>query len=109
MRSSRVAVVEEITDHLLAGHLGDRPRRIGVDGITAAGKTTLRPSHRPAGRPARRRPVRWPGAAEEIYRTRYHAACALYATDVDPARRAGILIDNNDLDHPVLRRIGGRR
>ncbi len=43
-------------------------------------------------------------AAEEMYRMRYHAACALYAADVDPVRRAGIVIHTDDLDHPVLRR-----
>ena len=45
---------------------------------------------------------------EQIYRMRYHAACARYAADVAPDRRATIVIDNNDLEHPVLRRIGGR-
>jgi uridine kinase len=45
-------------------------------------------------------------AVEQIYRMRYHAACALYAEDADPVRRADIVIDNNDLGHPVLRRIG---
>jgi hypothetical protein len=45
-----------------------------------------------------------PAAVEQIYRTRYHAACALYAGEADPVRRAGILIDNNDLNHPFVRR-----
>ena len=40
---------------------------------------------------------------ERIYRTRYHAACALSAADADPVRRAGILIDNNDLNHSFVR------
>jgi uridine kinase len=44
-----------------------------------------------------------PEAVEQIYRTRYHPACALYAADVDPVRRAGILIDNNDPNHPFVR------
>ena len=47
-------------------------------------------------------------AVEQIYRTRYHAACAIYAEEAEPVRRAGILLDNNDLDHPVLRRISGK-
>jgi uridine kinase len=46
-------------------------------------------------------------AVEQIYRMRYHAACALYAEDAEPVRRARIVIDYNNLDHPVLRRIGG--
>ena len=226
MRSSRDAVVEEITDQLLAGHLGDRPRRIGVDGITAAGKTTwadeltaavrargcpalhlstddfhfprarrhrqgrtsaagyyadaydfaalaehvLRPLGPGGDRRIRPRihdlesdrqidtePITVPAEAVviidgtflqraeldglwdeviyvdteprtararaaqrdaalfggvvpvvQIYRTRYHAACALYAEEAEPVRRAGILLDNNDLDHPVLRRISGK-
>ncbi len=46
-------------------------------------------------------------AVEQIYRMRYHPACALYTAEADPVRRAGIVIDNNDLDHPVLWRIPG--
>jgi hypothetical protein len=44
---------------------------------------------------------------KEIYRSRYHPACELYAKEVDPVRGAGIVIDNNDLDRPILRRRGG--
>ena len=66
------------------------------------------PPREPGARAAERDAALFGGAAavEQIYRMRYHAACALYAEDVDPVRRAGIVIDNNDLDHPVLRRIG---
>ena len=222
MTAGRAQVIEQVVGQLLADQSGDHPRRIGVDGITAAGKTTwareLTAAVRVRGRPAlhlstddfhhprarryrqgrtsaagyyadaydfaalaqhvlrplgpggdRRirtrvhdlgsdqrvdeEPVTVPleavvildgtflqrreldglwdeviyldtspdtarawaaerdaalfgGAAEveEIYRMRYHAACALYATDADPVNRAGILIDNPDVDHPVLRR-----
>jgi uridine kinase len=221
VQGSRATVVEELADQLLTGHLGDRPRRVGIDGITAAGKTTwadeltaalrargcpalhlstddfhfprvrryrqgrtsatgyyadafdfpglaeqvLRPlgpggdsrirprvhdlesdepidaepitvpaaamviidgtflqraelegvwdeliyidtdPHTARARAVHRDAVLFggPEAVEQIYRTRYHAACALYAADTDPARRAGILIDNNDLDHPIVR------
>jgi uridine kinase len=222
MQGSRAIVVEQVADLLLAGRLGDRPRRIGVDGIAAAGKSTwadeltaalsargcpalhlstddfhlprarryrqgrtsaagyyadaydfpaltahvlnplgpggdrrIRPrvhdlrSDQPIEAEAIRVPASamviidgtflqraeldglWdemiyietdpriargravqrdaalfggPQAVERIYRTRYHAACALYADDADPVRRAGILIDNNDLNHPFVRR-----
>jgi uridine kinase len=49
------------------------------------------------------------GSAEAVQRTytlRYHAACDLYLTEADPTGRAGIVINNNDLEHPVLHRIG---
>jgi hypothetical protein len=36
----RRVVVDRVVDHLLAAHPGDRPLRVGIDGITAAGKTT---------------------------------------------------------------------
>lgn len=35
----RGEVVDRVADHLLAEDPGDRPLRVGVDGITAAGKT----------------------------------------------------------------------
>jgi uridine kinase len=223
--SDRVKVVEQVVERLLADHLGDRPQRVAVDGITAAGKSTwareLAGGVRALGRPAlhlstddfhhprarRRRqgrtsavgyyadaydfaalaeyvlrplgpggdcriririhdlesdqridtePIMVPSeavvfvdgtflqraeldglwdeviyidtdprtareraaerdsalfgggaAVEQMYRMRYHAACRLYAAEVNPGRRAGIVVDNNDLDHPVLRRMGG--
>ena len=46
-------------------------------------------------------------AAEEAYRSRYHAACLLYLDEVDPAAHASIVVDNTLVEHPVLRRIGG--
>ena len=222
MRASRAMVVEQVADLLLTGHLGYRPRRIGVDGITATGKTTWADEltallwtnrypvlhlstddfHFPRARrhrqgrtsaagyyadaydfraladhvlhplgpggdrhilsrvhdlksdqPIDAEPVAVPDAAmviidgtflqraeldglwdemiyvdtdpriaearvvqrdaalfggreavDQIYRTRYHAACALYAENADPVQRAGILIDNNDLNHPFVRR-----
>jgi uridine kinase len=36
----RVGVIEQVVERLLADHPGDRPFRIGVDGITAAAKST---------------------------------------------------------------------
>jgi len=46
-------------------------------------------------------------AADAAYTDRYHAACRIYLDEVRPAAQASILIDNNFLDQPVLRRIGG--
>jgi uridine kinase len=47
-------------------------------------------------------------AADQAYRTRYHAACRLYLADVDPVSTATIVINNGGMQHPVLRRLGGR-
>jgi uridine kinase len=44
--------------------------------------------------------------AERMYAVRYHPACDLYLAEADPITRAGIVIDNDDLAHPVLCRIG---
>jgi uridine kinase len=225
MLRGRAQVIEQVVDQLLAQHAGDRPRRIGVDGITAAGKSTwarelsdavhargrvalhlstddfhhprairhrqgrtsaagyyadaydfaaliehvLRPLGPGGDRRIRTRvhdletdqpidtqPVTVPAealvivdgtflqrpdlaelwdeviyidtspdaartraverdtvlfggapAVKEIYRSRYHPACELYAKEVDPVSRAGIVIDNNDLNRPILRRLGG--
>ena len=46
-------------------------------------------------------------AAESAFDARYHAASRRYLAEVDPATHATIVICNNDLTHPVLRRIGG--
>ena len=48
-----------------------------------------------------------PAAVAEIYAARYHPACALYAAEVDPVSRADVVLGNDDLDRPVLRRVGG--
>ena len=219
-RLPRSLVVDRVADHLLAMHPGDRPLRVGVDGITAAGKTTwaaelvsafavrgcpayhlsLDDFHHPRARryrqgrtspagyyadaydivalaehvllplgpggdrrirtrvhdlasdaPVQAAPVLvpvdavvlvdgtflqrpelddgWdqvvyvdtdptvalararrrdaaqfgsPEAVETMYAIRYHAACALYAAEADPVRRAAVVIGNDDLAHPVL-------
>jgi uridine kinase len=41
--------------------------------------------------------------AEELYDARYHAACRLYLAAVDPARRATVVVENDDPAHPSLR------
>jgi uridine kinase len=46
-------------------------------------------------------------AARRAFEQRYHAACRLYLDEVGPAGRAGVLVGNDDLDRPALRRIGG--
>ncbi|MEV7590992.1 hypothetical protein AB0O42_11995 [Streptomyces sp. NPDC089922] len=47
--------------------------------------------------------------AENAFDNRYHAACRQYLDEVDPATRAGIVLGNDDVDHPELRRIGDLR
>ncbi|MEU8827340.1 hypothetical protein [Streptomyces sp. NPDC048636] len=44
--------------------------------------------------------------AEHAFDTRYHAACRHYLAEIDPAAHATIVVGNDDLDHPVLRRSG---
>jgi uridine kinase len=222
--AQRRLVLDRVVDHLLAAHPGDRPLRVAVDGITAAGKTTWagelaaavevggRPAvplsldgfHHPRARryrqgrtspagyyadaydvaalrrfvleplgPGGSRQIRtrvhdlasdapvddesttvppdavilvdgtflqrpeldggWdqavyvdtdpavarararqrdaalfgsPEAVEEMYLTRYHPACALYIAERDPVRRATVVIGNDDVAGPVLRRTG---
>jgi uridine kinase len=45
-------------------------------------------------------------AAVAAFEQRYHAAGRRYLAEVDPLAQATIVIDNNDLQEPVLRRIG---
>jgi uridine kinase len=45
--------------------------------------------------------------AERAFEQRYHAACRIYLDDVDPRGSAGVVIGNDDVDNPVLERIGG--
>ena len=40
MLDGRAKVIEQVVEQLLADYAGDRPRRVGVVGITAAGNTT---------------------------------------------------------------------
>jgi uridine kinase len=60
-------------------------------------------------RGARRDAARFGGQAEaeRALDTRYLPACRLYRDEVDPVGRATVVLDNDDLDHPILRRIGG--
>jgi uridine kinase len=44
--------------------------------------------------------------AEKAFDNRYHAACRHYLAEVDPVAHAGIVIGNDDVDHPDLRRLG---
>jgi uridine kinase len=47
--------------------------------------------------------------ARTAFEHRYHAAGRRYLRDVDPARRATVVVDNTDFDRPVLRRLGVER
>jgi uridine kinase len=40
--------------------------------------------------------------AEQLHRDRYHVAEEVYIREVDPVSRADVVIDNTDLDRPVL-------
>ena len=44
-------------------------------------------------------------AARAAYEARYMAACRLYVSEQDPRGRASVVIDNSDLDAPVIRRL----
>jgi uridine kinase len=46
-------------------------------------------------------------AAADALDRRYHAAARIYLDEVPAQARATVVIGNDDLDHPVLRRIGG--
>lgn len=46
------------------------------------------------------------GPAERAFGNRYHAACRIYLAEVDPSAHATVVIGNDDIDRPVLRRIG---
>jgi uridine kinase len=45
-------------------------------------------------------------AAREAFEKRYHAAGHRYLDEIDPLARASIVIDNNDLDAPLISRLG---
>jgi len=42
--------------------------------------------------------------AERLHRERYHAAERIYLEEVDPRRRADVIVDNSDLGSPMLLR-----
>ena len=46
-------------------------------------------------------------AATAAFTRRYHAASRRYLSEVDPAARATVVLANDDVTSPVLRRIGG--
>jgi hypothetical protein len=103
---------------------------VGIDGLTAAGKTSL--GHELAerisstGRPVLRaslddfkKPWRdfdpevslhrvgrdedWAGSdAEAVHRDRYHVSEQLYLAEVDPVRLVDVVIDNSDFDRPRI-------
>ena len=63
-----------------------------------------------ASRGARRDAAMFGGVEEaaERYRSRYHEASRIYIESLDPRSAATVVIDNDDPDQPVLKRIGGR-
>jgi hypothetical protein len=46
-------------------------------------------------------------AAGHLFDQRYHIACRMYVEEIGPLDRSTIVITNDDIDRPVLRRIGG--
>lgn len=55
-----------------------------------------------AGSSARRRSSNGALAAQAVYESRYMAAGDIYLTEQRPVERASIVINNNDVDVPVL-------
>jgi hypothetical protein len=132
---SREQVVGRVADHLIAQRPG-HPLRVGIDGITASGKTTLARALAAAIR-QRGRPViqlsmdgflhagKVVTAAADAFLVvdgsflQQGELAALWdeivfvdtsfggAREVDPGAGATIVIGNDDVEHPVLRRIGG--
>jgi uridine kinase len=49
-------------------------------------------------------PMLGAGQADELHRDRYGAAEAIYIDEVEPARRAHVVVDNTDLTRPRLTR-----
>jgi hypothetical protein len=130
---SREQVVGRVADHLVAQRRG-HPLRVAVDGITASGKTTLARALAAAVR-QRGRPVIQlsldglradkvvTAAADAVLVVdgsflQQEELAALWdeivfvdtsfavAREVDPGAGATIVIGNDDVEHPVLRRIG---
>jgi uridine kinase len=86
--------------------------RVAIDGVDAAGKTTLADELAPIieglGRPVRRaeaRDVQLFGSVEEVrrrYRERYVPGQQLYFRTAQPERWASIVVDNNDPADPEI-------
>ncbi|KAA0023674.1 uridine kinase [Antrihabitans cavernicola] len=47
-----------------------------------------------------------PERAAALFDLRYHAACRIYVDDVDPRSAASVVIDNDDVERPILVRLG---
>jgi uridine kinase len=99
--------------HVILAVRRDHPTRVAIDGIDAAGKTTLAyelaPLVEAGGREAIRVSLddfhlpRSRRYAHGELETRYAAGQRLYVDEVDPAARADVVLDNADPAAPVLR------
>jgi len=72
----------------------------------------LRVDFATAIRRAQSRDLPLQGSAEKValaYRTRYLPGQRIYLTAEDPMSKADIILDNDDLQAPVIRKRGGRR
>jgi uridine kinase len=64
---------------------------VDVDAELSVSRSVVRDSHQNG-----------PEEAEALHRGRYLVGEMLYLVEVDPIARADVVVDNRDLDHPVL-------
>src|SRR6266705_2144597 len=82
--AQRTALIATVAGWVAA--LGPGRLRVGVDGLTGAGKTSF--GHELAAQAAR------------LHRDRYHTAEMIYLAEVDPKSLADVIIDNRDFKRP---------
>lgn len=82
------------------------PARVGIDGVDAAGKTTLAnelvPFIEDRGRPVIRASIDGFHNPAKV-RQRYIPGQRLYLQQCHPQQNATLVIDNNDLSNPILK------
>ncbi len=91
-RQDLVAVLADRIAHVKRSH----PVRVAIDGVDAAGKTTLAAEHVA--------PHERAGRVRQRYAERYVPGQRLYLTEAQPEQHASVVVDNNDAAHP---RLGG--
>ena len=91
----RAALLEELAARISGIRL-PHPVRVGIDGVDAAGKTAeARAGVEPADVEGFRR----------SYDERYVPGQRLYLSEIDPERRATVVVDSNDLERPVFEEV----
>ena len=102
VNTRRQQALRGLADRILALRLG-HPTRVGIDGHSAAGKTTLADVlHR--GTIRDQAFMDSAEAAAERYRTCYIPGEQLYLAEARPAEHADIVIDNRNFDAPRIMR-----